>query len=418
MLLGLTIVFIAVFAYYSLAQNRKIMDKETRESGILRHTHIRKRLSDDDWRYIASRYSVVTTLFSPTANGKDLSKENERVRWIKSLNPNLTVLVYGSAINAANFPLKTYKKPREHDDWFLRDENGKFMADWEYKNALHLDPGNKKWQEYVGRTLSNYIQHYGYDGVFMDLVKATTRYVNYKKTNKAVNPKTGKVYTDAEWHQANLNLLKTIRQYIADKQMIINGARGRGYFSTGYSDFFRYADGICIEGFCGWFQKSLTAFGTEEAWKADIDVLVDCVDRGKTVHVVTPVNRQIPTATAQEYEQLYLYLFTSFLLGMGKSQFFEIKSKILGHKGGFDRQDEISPSFYNVSLGEPHGNYYKDQGVYQRNFEKGKILVNPSRGKNSVTLQGVYYTNENELVHFPFVMTAHTGAILLVKGKE
>ena len=41
-------------------------------------------ISDEDWRQVASRYDLVFTLFSPKAGGKDLTSENERVRWIKS----------------------------------------------------------------------------------------------------------------------------------------------------------------------------------------------------------------------------------------------------------------------------------------------------------------------------------------------
>ncbi len=66
--------------------------------GIPMWANVRAITPDDDWRHIAARYSLVFTSFSPTAYGRDISSENERVKWIKSLNPNMTVLVYGSVL--------------------------------------------------------------------------------------------------------------------------------------------------------------------------------------------------------------------------------------------------------------------------------------------------------------------------------
>ncbi|MBM3888838.1 MAG: hypothetical protein FJ388_06890, partial [Verrucomicrobia bacterium] len=218
---------------------------------------VRSRIPDDDWRHIATRYGLVMTLFSPTARGKDLSGENDRVRWIKSLNPKLKLVVYGSAINAANVRLHAWRQPREHPAWFLKNEAGEWVTDWEYGGALHLDPGNAEWQEFMAKAYDDYLSRYGYDGVFVDLVSSTTHYINFKKTSKTVNPKTGKAYTDAEWKAATLGLLRTVRRHIGDKLMIINGSRGQKYFQTGYADFLAVADGMCNEGFTGWLQDPM-----------------------------------------------------------------------------------------------------------------------------------------------------------------
>ncbi|MBM4043997.1 MAG: hypothetical protein FJ279_02700, partial [Planctomycetes bacterium] len=250
---------------------------------------VRVALSDDQWRIVAARYSQMMTLFSPRAGGKDLSRENERVKWVKLLNPQLTVLVYGSAINASNFRLPAWRRPTEHPEWFLKDEAGEWLSDWEYQSALHLDPANVEWQQYVGRTLKDYIARYGYDGVFLDLVTATTYYVNFKKPHPAVDPKTGKAYADADWKAANMKLLRAVRDAIGqDKILLINGGhRGRRFFETGYLDFLEVADGLCHEGFCGWaldpFQDK---FGPVEDWKADVDILAECAKRGKIVWAV------------------------------------------------------------------------------------------------------------------------------------
>ena len=55
------------------------------QQGIPLWTNVREPIWDDAWRYVAARYSLVFALFSPTASGKDLTSENVRVKWIKSL---------------------------------------------------------------------------------------------------------------------------------------------------------------------------------------------------------------------------------------------------------------------------------------------------------------------------------------------
>ncbi|MFV1965470.1 MAG: putative glycoside hydrolase [Pirellulaceae bacterium] len=383
------------------------------QQGIPLWTNVREPISDDAWRHIASRYSLVFTLFSPTASGKDLTSENERVKWIKSLNPKMPVLVYGSAINAANFRLRTWKKPQEHPDWFLKDEAGKWVTDWEYTSGLHLDPGNREWQEYVATELEKYINRYGYDGVFLDLVDTTPKYVNFKKTLKAVNPKTGKPYSDAEWKQATLEMLRTVRRHIGDKLLITNGARGTYYFRTGYSNFFAFTDGLCNEGFTGWSQGPQPRPISEQDWKADIDELVDCAKRGKIVLAVANAKKREPGESAAEYEELYRYIAASFLLGRGKRHYLMFYAKVWQRPESYGRSGEVLPAFCRVSLGEPRAGYYRRHGVYQRDFQRGKVLVNPTGKAIELPLDGTYNDAEGNVAADPLRMPPRTGAILV-----
>lgn len=370
-------------------------------------TAVRKRISDEEWRHIARNYSAVFTLFSPAR--AELSGENRRVKWVKSLNPDLLVLVYGSAINAANFPLNAQNPPREHQDWFLRDEAGEFVTDWEFRDAAHPDPGNLEWQNYVGSTLKDYIERYGYDGVFLDLTMATTKYVNFRKKYKAVNPKTGRPYTDADWKQATMNLLRILRQYIGDKILIINGeGEGMAYFRNRYSDFFKYADGMSCEGFTGWFgSETRLGYASEEGWKASVDTVVDCAERGKTFIAATSVGRR------EGLEKLYLYIGTSFLLGMGERHYLALRVHTENTGDSFDPATEKLAPFCKASLGRPLAKYYYNNRVYQRDFEFGKVLVNSKPAEVAITLDGIWKSMEGNAITFPLAMSPHSGCILL-----
>ena len=380
--------------------------------GIPLWTNVRTAIPDADWRHLAARYSLAFTLFSPRAGGKDLSAENERVKWIKSLNPRLKVLVYGSAINAANFRLPAWRRPQEHPEWFLKDEAGEWVADWEYGGALHLDPATKGWQQYVADALKDYIDRYGYDGVFLDLVTATTHYVNFKKPKRTVNAN-GAVYTDSGWKDANLELLRTVRSAIGGKLLIINGCRrGTGYFQDGYGDFLDVADGMCNEGFTGWAQKP-PGFGSEADWKADVEALADCAKRGKAVLAVANVKKRESTEPAEQHEALYRYITASFLLGMGQRHYLMFYAKVPGQPEDYRPGEEVLPALCNVLPGKPTGAYYQADGVYQRDFEQGKVLVNPTGRAATIALEGAWQTDKGEPVRSPLQVTEHSGVILL-----
>jgi len=265
----------------------------------------------------------------------------------------------------------------------------------------------------MAKAYQDYITRYGYDGAFVDLVTPTTQYVNYKKNGKAVNPRTGKVYTDADWKAANLDLLRAIRGAIGNKLMIINGAgEGRSYFRDSYGDFLAVADGAALEGFLGWWQKPPWK-GAEADWKTDMDALVDCAKRGKIALATANVLKRAEGESAKAYDELYRFITASFLLGMGKGHSFAYYAKVPGQPEEYRPGEEVLPACGKVSLGEPRGAYQKIGGVYQRDFERGMVLVNPTAREASVTLDGAWITPEGITVQSPLVLPPHNGAILL-----
>jgi len=102
-------------------------------------------------------------------------------------------------------------------------------------------------------------------------------------------------------------------------------------------------------------------------------------------------------------------------------------AKVFGQQESYGVAAGVQPKFINVSLGEPRGDYYENAGlsavpgtaqagVYQRDFARGKALVNPSRRQASVRLDGQWKTPEGERVASPLLMPPHTGAVLLREG--
>ncbi len=383
------------------------------DDGIPLWISVRSRITDAEWEHIAKNYDLVMTLFSPRAGGKDLSAENERVKWIKSLNPKLKIVTYVSSISAANTSLPAWGKPSQHPEWFLKNEKGEWVGDHEY-SSIHLDPANPEWREFVAKVASDNISRYGYDGVFVDLVGSTTQYVNHKKTSKTVNPKTGKPYTDEEWKAAELDLLRVLRRHIGDKLMLINSGPGLRYFQTGVADFLTVADGLCNEGFTGWTQDPINRpLIPVDAWKADVDALADCCERGKVALAVANVRKRKPDESAEIFDQRYRFIATSFLLAADQNSRLNFYVKIPGTPEIYIPGDEFLPGWASVSLGEASGPYRRAGGVYQRDFERGKVLVNPVSREVRVPLSGQWKTDSGQAVESSLLMPARTGAILL-----
>ncbi len=372
--------------------------------------HVRTVLPDDDWRHIAARYGLVVTLFSPMDENPDLIKENERVRWVKSLNPDLKVLVYGSVINAANVRLPPADKSA---GWFLKNEHGGPVVQ-HFFGGHHLDPGNEEWREFMGRAYADAIARYGYDGVWVDLVDSTTQYVNFKQPSPAVNPKTGMAYTDAEWKAATMGFLRVVRRHIGDRWMVINGAHGRKYFSTGYADYLEVADGMQNEAFTGWKQNPMQRFRmSEEEWKADVDALADVARRGKIMVAVANLKGREDSEPWDAYETRYRFVAASFLLGMGERHFLRFYGQDPGTPGIYRPGREIRPLFCEAALGRPLGAYQMSDGLYRRDFENGLVLANPTGREMQVPLTGQWKTAEGQPVDSPLTLPGHTGAILV-----
>ncbi len=69
-------------------------------------------------------------------------------------------------------------------------------------------------------------------------------------------------------------------------------------------------------------------------------------------------------------------------------------------------------SEFDVSLGSPINDYYLLASVHSRDFEKGKVLVNPATSPFTVSLDGEYKTLIGQAVS-NVTLEPHSGIILL-----
>lgn len=68
-----------------------------------------------------------------------------------------------------------------------------------------------------------------------------------------------------------------------------------------------------------------------------------------------------------------------------------------------------------MNIGDPIGPYAKVDGVYQRGFTNGKVLVNPGTAAVTVPLGGSYVTLDGSVVT-SLTLQPHTGDVLVATG--
>ncbi|MGH3600370.1 MAG: hypothetical protein ACRDQH_08850, partial [Pseudonocardiaceae bacterium] len=94
----------------------------------------------------------------------------------------------------------------------------------------------------------------------------------------------------------------------------------------------------------------------------------------------------------------------SYLLGTeGRSQFFFSDDP--------NASSTVPFAWYQTQLGAPQGDFAKLNGVYQRQFVTGKVLVNPTTSPATVDLGGTYYTLARQQVT-SVTVAPNTGVIL------
>ncbi len=106
-------------------------------------------------------------------------------------------------------------------------------------------------------------------------------------------------------------------------------------------------------------------------------------------------------------DQLRIYALSSFLMVQSERIFFYFTRK--DQAGALHWRPEWS-----VRLGKPAGSYQKGaNGVYLRNFEKGRVLVNPTSKSVTWKVKGSFKDWATNAPATSLDMPPYSGALLL-----
>ena len=364
----------------------------------------RSEVSDNVLKDIASHFQI--------AIDNRYAFNSSAVQRLHQLNPQIKALKYLNAtVVGDNEPY--YLEIKVHPDWFLLNASGKRVNVYENPHRFPLDPGNSGWQDYIAKKAYERINSSNYDGIFLDVVLPYLKVGLGNFDSKPVNPRTGKEYTSEQWARDQDQKLEKIKKKIGNKLLISNGVGwGKSYYEYNGEIFFDTVDGIMVEGFVRWGSTPLNVFRSEKDWKSDVDMLKEIDSKVKIVLVYTKFLDTLP-GTPEQKEDYRLYSLTTFLLGKGVGQFYlvgEIEANEFGTTR--PRVSTVYQPSWGTEIGAPLGDYYKQGGVYQRDFTGGKVLVNPTYNTQTLNLPRPYKTLEGRVVS-EVALAHHTGMILL-----
>ncbi len=342
------------------------------------------------------------TMWSETNGGNSSDQEYTRAEAVKVAERydmisalRWTFRDHTDAMRAANpdFVLMTYQNggfARSNEgsafpsSWYLRDAKGRKVTSVKWGNYL-MNPAIQGWQDQVIAECREYVAFAKSDGCHLDDL-GWGNHISANLSAPAINPATGRPYTEAEWFAAVESLLRRVDNKLSG-EMLIGGNginHGSRYFGTGGGSkkLLAQMDYGVAEGFMRGEVTGINDFRREDRWKKDVDMLVDAGNSGMSVATMTKI---WIGASSSQINQWRNYATASFLLGTDGSHTFFFNAEGPGKPPAPHPLD-------NIDLGQPDGPYAKIDGVYQRSFSKGRVLVNPTGSGRTVDLGGTYTT--------------------------
>src|SRR5207248_3316021 len=191
-------------------------------------------------------------------------------------------------------------------------------------------------------------------------------------TTLPINPATGKVWTQTDWLRQTTKLASAVKTSLAPRVVVGNGLQmGSRYFaSTAPTGVLVNAStrGLIPEAWVRAATQSLTSYRALTAWQQDVNMLRDSGSKGVGVFTIT---KTWASGTQAQKDALYKYALASYLLGNDGTAWF-----FFSYNNVANDSTVRLPHNYD-DYGPAKGAYYLAQNVYQRDFSKGKALVNP-----------------------------------------
>ncbi|MHA1652013.1 MAG: putative glycoside hydrolase [Candidatus Helarchaeota archaeon] len=248
------------------------------------------------------------------------------------------------------------------NSWLM---NGSDLVDRDAPDALN------HWINYYAITASEQVHEYNYDGLFIDSA-------GHRLWSGAVYNLMPDDYSDKNWREGRYRALEFIKSYFPDKIVVFNGL----HTGNGAEHSLTLTDGGMWETFA--FRPSNSKYYGEEKWRE----VIELVERNKEEKLISIVSKKKHLI---EDIQSRMFILTSYLLVSNQNVLLTMIDL------DYDQLETIYyyPE-YEIDLGNPLGSYtVRKNGVYERKFERGIVLVNPSDTKSCTYYLGRKY---NEVI--------------------
>lgn len=284
---------------------------------------------------------------------------------------------------------------QNHDEWFLKDSSGERIG-WAQGPGQYwfMDVGNPEYQAFWMARVLEFVTDMppdqdGWDGVYIDTVFAA-RFAGLERNATYV--------TDAAYEQAAYDFLARIHDRFQAEGLPILINLWPALTVHSYTEWATLTEGIKIEHFVSTWSSG---YLDPDTWERQVSGLEE-IGRAGIIATVYPKFRD-------NSAQARIYGLASFLLGrQGTHDFFYYQ---------FPNDFTFFPPLWfeewEVPIGHPLGDRYQEQGVWQRDYSNGRVLVNPTAETYTVVLPAPFATLDGDIVS-SVTLGANEAAILLL----
>ena len=338
--------------------------------------------------------------FSRTAERRDVvvlhEWEQARLRALKAANPRITVLMIKnlSSMTAAEYGNAgtgiSTQQAADHPEWYLLNTSGKRFTFNDYGYLWAADIGNRDYQVRWAANVAAKLKADPWDGVLVDDANPTMEY-HYPVADVAKYP------TDADYQRATGSALALIGPRIRaqGKLVVANFGSWRVYRSA-VTPWLKYVSGGMEEHFTKFGNSPADGYLTGEDWDNLLGLLKETQATGKLFLGIS--HSSLTDRAAARYG------WATMLLAATGSASFALHDNYT--------KESWFPE-YDYELGAPRGKESElAGGIHRRAFERGIVLVNPTKASVPVRFGGRYRGSGLRAARST-VMRPHTGLVLL-----
>ena len=318
------------------------------------------------------------------------------VAQMKQVNPRLVLLAYMNA----TFLQSGQPGGVLPESAYAHDKYGHRITNPSTGNIL-MNPQSQQWVETRVFECQTFLAQSNYDGCYLDLLGLAPLQTPFV-SGVPINPITNKPYTTSDWLAATGSLAESVRTAVHPHLLYGNGlSNGSLFFTKGTDQLVNDLDGAIAEAWLRGSKTPVNTYPNETSWKQNVDMLAYVEGQGKPLLTLTKL---WVTSTQPQAIQWFQYSLASFLLGSGGLSAFFFSAAY--------SENRTTPCYWcYLPIGSPMGSYAKINGVYQRQFTTGRVLVNPTPATVTVSLGGTFHDAYGHAMTSA-TMTPNTGLIL------
>ena len=331
---------------------------------------------------------------------------------------------------AAGKMMQCYLNVRNCDDrysyydvnFILRNASGGIVASKGWDGHLHVaDPMSPLWREALRARIA-YFKSLGFTGVFLDNGVEVDVPTQYTFDSHPVNPRTGQLYTDADFVRDCIDQTNWLKAQFPSMYMVANGfwsglrydqkTSGHQYVMENLEIDAIFSEGMWgnIYGFlwlAGDWRRSVNFLRLlQDAWIAKGRDFVTYTNCGGADNPYSGDQGRQSNGEVIGWERAASFHFCSALLAATRS------GNILSLHNSMSRP--YVQSLFQVDVGEPMEEYRQigTSGIYTRRWSKVQPFVNPQEGTRTVNVADLNLVDTEGYAVEAVTIPAKTGLLL------